>query len=324
MWTHRRPRGRDERTAPRDTTYGFLSLDEGAYFRSQVREAFAERGLEVTIHATEVSDSAGRHFALTDLAAVCHHDAGGRGRWPRVIRDHVDRVLRVADGPSPLDSLPHEELLTRLRPWVVTPGVLTPDDATPMAHTHARVVAPGLCEVLALDLPESVMPLTDEALSSLGDLVDLRRRALANLRALPLETHSILHGPDGIRFHVLTGESFFTSSRALTADQLTRDLTGHDLGPAGALISMPNRYTLALSPITTATPLLPTLHGMTAFTTANHTHAVGPVTPDVYWWHHGILTRLVHHHTGEPHLTRPAEFDLLLMRLTDDDAGEHP
>ncbi|MFD0315659.1 hypothetical protein [Streptomyces flavalbus] len=320
MWiSHRSPR-RDPRDTPRDTAYAFLSVDEAAYFRARVREAFAERGLEVTLQPTGVSDSSGRHFALDDLAAVCHHEPRGRRGWPEAIHDHVGRLLRVVDGPSPLASLTPAELLAALRPWVVARDVIEPDA---VHYTHARVVAPGLCEVLALDLPESVLPLTDDALAPLGDLAGLRRRALANLGALPVGSHTVLHGAGGARFGVVTGESFFTSSRVLTADRLVRDLTGDELGPGGALVALPNRYHLALCPVAAVggAALLPTLHGMAAFAAANFTDAVGPVSPDVYWWHQGTLTRLVRQDGGEPRFTRDAEFEVLLMRLADDGAG---
>ncbi|MEU3255677.1 hypothetical protein [Streptomyces sp. NPDC006997] len=321
MWISPRPPRRDRRDAPRDTAYGFLSVDEAAYFRARVREAFAERGLEVTLQPTGASDSSGRLFALADLAAVCHHDPRGRRGWARLIHDHVGRLLRVVDGPSPLASLRHADLLAGLRPWVVARDVIEPDA---VHHTHARVVAPGLCEVLALDLPESVLPLTDDALAPLGDLAGLRRRALANLGALPVEGHTVLHGAEGARFGVVTGASFFTSSRVLTADRLVRDLTGEALGPDGALVAMPNRYHLALCPVgaVRGAALVPTLHGMAAFAAANFTDAVGPVSPDVYWWHQGVLTRLVRRDGGEPRFTQDAEFEVLLMRRADDGAGE--
>ena len=80
MWIFRRSPERDRRDVSRDAEYGFFSVDEGAHFRAQVREAFAEQGLEVTLHAGAVSDSAGRRFGLGNIAAICHNDPRGR-RW---------------------------------------------------------------------------------------------------------------------------------------------------------------------------------------------------------------------------------------------------
>ncbi|MFD5627461.1 MULTISPECIES: hypothetical protein [unclassified Streptomyces] len=321
MWNFRRSPERDRRAAsraaPRDAEYGFFSVDEAAHFRAQVREAFAEQGLEVTLLAGAVSDSAGRRFGLGNIAAICHNDPRGPRWWPQLIRGHIGRLVRVLDGPSPLDLMTADELLARLRPWVVARDFIEPNAA---AYLHARVVAPGLCEVLALDLQESVMTLPDDLLEPLGGIVGLRIRALENLRELPVESHTVLHGPDDMRFDVVTGDSFFTSSRVLAADQLAHDLGGRDLGPDGALVAMPNRHQLVLRPIAAGrdTTLLPTLYGMTVFAAANFRDAAGPVSPDVYWWHAGTLTRLVRHDGGEPEFTPDVEFEMVRRRL----AGE--
>ncbi|MEV7345449.1 hypothetical protein [Streptomyces sp. NPDC093544] len=319
MWIFRRSPERDRRDVSRDTEYGFFSVDEAAHFRAQVREAFAEQGLEVTLHAGAVSDSAGRQFGLGNIAAICHNDPRGRRWWPQLIRGHVGRLVRVLDGPSPLDLLTADQILARLRPWVVARDIVEPN---PARYVHARVVAPGLCEVLALDLHESVMTLPDDLLEPLGGVVDLRIRALRNLRELPVECHTVLHGPQEMSFDVVTGDSFFTSSRVLATDELARDLTGRDLGPDGALVAMPNRHQLVLRPIGTVqdATLLPTLYGMTVFAAANFKDAAGPVSPDVYWWHGGTLTRLVRNDGGEPEYTPDVEFEMLRRRLAGNDA----
>lgn len=314
MWIFQRSPKRDRRDAPRDAEYGFFSVDEAAYFRAHVREAFAEHGLEVNVHNSTVSDSAGRRFGLGNIAAICHHDARGRRWWPGAIRAHVGRVLRTVDGPSPLQSLASEELLARLRPWVVTQDIIEPDA---VRYTHARIIAPGVCEVLALELDESVMTLTDDSLAPLGNVVDLRVRALDNLRALPVETHAILRGPRDTRFEVVTGDSLFTASRILTADEVAWDLTRRGLGSDGALVAIPNSYQLALRPIGTArdSTLIPTLFDMTAFAAANFKDAVAQISPDVYWWRRGTLTRLVRHDGRLPEFTDNSEFEMLLRRL---------
>ncbi|MDQ0772155.1 hypothetical protein QF026_000621 [Streptomyces aurantiacus] len=317
---HRSPE-RDQQSVSRDAEYSFFSVDEGAQFRAHVREAFAERGLEVTVHSGTVSDNTGRQFGLRNLAAICHQEPRGRKRWPHLIRGHVGRLLRVVDGPSPLEFLEPDQLLALLRPWVVARDFIEPNADR---YVHARVVAPGLCEVLALDLRESVMTLPDTSLAPLGDIVELRARALDNLRELPMESHTILHGPQQMHFDVVTGDSFFTSSRVLATNELARDLTGRPLGPDGALVAMPNRHQLALRPIDSErdTTLMPTLYGMTVFAAANYEDAVGPVSPDVYWWRDGTLTRLVRQEGVEPEFKDDIEFEMLQMRLADNDADQ--
>lgn len=313
---------RDPRDAPRDPEYGFLSVDEGSLFRSQVRAAFAERGLEVTLGPGVAGDSSGRHFGLTHLASLCHHEPGGRKRWPRLIRGHVDALLRTVDGPSPLEALTPNQLRARLHPWVVTEDVIGPDADR---YRHTRPVAPGLCEVLALDLDEGVMTLTDDLLAPLGDLDGLRERALDNLRALPVESHTELRGAGSIRFDVLMCDSFFTASRVRALGPLIRDLTGTAPGPDGALVALPHRHQLAFRAIESPrdTSLVGTLNALSAFAHANFTEAVGAVSPDVYWWHGGDLTRLVHHDAGRPEFTEDGGFEKLVRRLAENGAGEH-
>jgi hypothetical protein len=315
----RRSPQRHRGNASRDVEYAFFSVDDGARFRAQVREAFAEQGLEVTVHAGTVSDDAGRQFGLHNLAALCYHEPRGRKSWPQLIRRHVSLLMRVIDGPSPLESLAPDQLLARLRPWVIARDFLEPDTDR---YNHAGLIAPGLCEVLALDLHESVEPLPDTSLAQLGDIADLRIRALSNLRALPVESHTILQGPEEIHFDVVTGDSFFTSSRVLALNELTHDLTGRSLGPDGALVAMPNRHHLAFRRLDTVrnTSLIPTLHGMAVFTAANFEEAVGPVSPDVYWWHEGALTRILRQKSGYPARLEALEFEVLQMRLADNGA----
>ncbi|MGR7002945.1 hypothetical protein ACU686_41510 [Yinghuangia aomiensis] len=154
--------------------------------------------------------------------------------------------MRAMDAPSALDTLSHDELRARLFPRVTSDTNL-PDDP---AFVYAPAPAPGLREVLALDLPESVQTLPGDALAALGDLAELRLRAMNNLRALPVEEHEVVTHEDGGTFHLLAGDSFFTASRVLVLDDLVRRITGKALGPDGALVAFPFRHVLAFHPIT--------------------------------------------------------------------------
>jgi hypothetical protein len=312
MGIFRRGPKRDRRDAPRDPEYAFFSMDEGALFRSQVREAFAEHGLEVTVYADMVTDDSGRQFGLANLAAVCHNDIRGSKAWPGLARDHVGMVLRAMDGPPPLETLPHEQIRAQLYPRLITADMIEAE-----SFLHARSIAPGLREVIALDLPESVMMLTDDALSPLGDIRELRAHALRNLRALPIEGHEILKGADGMRFDVVMGDSFFTASQVLVLDELVRRITGQDLGVDGALVAMPFRHQLAFHAIRGA-DIIPALNGMAAFAAAGFEDAVGPVSPHVYWWRAGSLIQLSDRNDEGLRIMVDEGFQELLERLIGD------
>ncbi|WP_338673692.1 hypothetical protein V1460_11770 [Streptomyces sp. SCSIO 30461] len=286
MGLFRRGPRRDGDDVPRDEEFAFFSVGEAARFRGQVREAFAEQGLEVTVYSDVVTDSSGRQFGLGNLAAVCHNDDRGPRVWPEVIRGHVTTVLRTMDAPSALDTLPPEQIRAQLYPRVIGS-----DGLDPSAFGYARHLAPGLCEVLALDLPESVMMLTDEALEPLGRIEELRERAMANLRGLPVEGHEVVEDAGGMRFDVVVGDSFYTASRVLALDTLAHQISGRHITADGALVALPFRHQVAFHVIRDA-GIIPSLNGMAAFAASGYADTPGAITPYVYWWRDGTLTQL--------------------------------
>ncbi|MCA1221543.1 DUF1444 family protein [Streptomyces sp. 8L] len=286
MRLFRRGPRRDPRDAPRDRAFSFFSVDEAAYFRARVREAFAERGLEVTLYESAVVDNAGRQFGLGNLAAVCHNDRRGPRAWGELARRHAAMVLRTVDGPSALDTLPPAQIRAQLYPRVISGEGLDAEN-----FGYARSVAPGLYELLALDLPESVMMLTDEALSRLGETDRLRERAMDNLRELPIEGRETVRDDNGMRFEVVVGDSFYTASRVLALESLIRQTTGQQLTADGALVAMPFRHQLAFHVIRDAS-VLPSLTGMTMFAASGYEDTPGAISPYVYWWRGGTITQL--------------------------------
>ncbi|MCP3820862.1 hypothetical protein NLX86_23025 [Streptomyces sp. A3M-1-3] len=318
MGIFRRGPKRDRSDAPRDPEFSYFSTDEGARFRGYVREAFAEQGLEVTVYADMVKDSAGRQFGLGNLAAVCHNDDRGPRVWPEVAREHVGMVLRTMDAPSALDTLPAEQIRAQLYPRVIGS-----EGFNPHAFGYARPLAPGLHEIIALDLPESVMMLTDEALEPLGEVRELRTRALDNLRELPVEGHEVVKNGEGMRFDVVVGDSFFTASRVLVLDDLVQRVTGRALGADGALVAMPFRHQLAFHAIRDV-GVIQALNGMAGFAAAGYQDTPGAISPYVFWWRNGELTQLTDRDEGEDgdrdglRIVVGEDFQELLERLVDE------
>ena len=301
---------------PRDPAFSFFSVDEAAHFRAQVREAFAELGLEVTLYADMATDSAGRQFGLGNLAAVCHNDDRGPRVWGELARRHAGMVLRTMDSPSALETLSPEQIRAQLYPRVISQ-----DSLDPQAFGYARSVAPGLYEVLALDLPESVMMLTDEALEPLGEVQQLRDRALGNLRELPVEGRETVKNTGGIRFEVVLGDSFYTASRVLALDTVVRQVTGQRIPPDGALVAMPFRHQLAFHVIRDTT-MIPSLNAMASFAASGYEDTPGAISPYVYWWRGGTLTQLSDEdEDGEGlRIVVGEEFQELLERLVEQGA----
>ncbi|MET9296727.1 hypothetical protein [Streptomyces sp. NPDC003077] len=314
MGLFRRGPKRDPREAPRDAEFAFFSEREGGVFRSQVRQAFAEQGLEVTVYAGVVADSSGRRFGLGNLAAVCHRDRRGERCWPAMIRDHVGKVLRTMDGPQPLETLSEDEIRSRLYPRIVAEETLPPSDS----FRYGRTPAPGLREVLALDLPEAVQMLSEDSLIDLGDVAELRIRALNNLRALPIEGHETVRRGDGAAFEVVLGDSFFTASRVLVLDDLVRRIVGGGLTANGALVALPFRHQLAFHPIHDA-HVIPALQAMAQFAATGYTDAAGAISPNVFWWRQGVMTRLSEPDGDRLRVVVDVEFQDMLERLVEDE-----
>ncbi|MEV5599501.1 hypothetical protein [Streptomyces sp. NPDC052496] len=315
MGLFRRGPKRDPREAPRDGEFAFFSEREGGVFRSQVRQAFAERGLEVTVYAGVVADSGGRRFGLGNLAAVCHRDRRGERVWPAMIRDHVGKVLRTMDGPQPMETLSEDEIRARLFPRVVAEDTLPPADSFRYGHAPA----PGLREVLALDLPEAVQMLSEDSLADLGEVPELRIRALNNLRALPVEGHETVRRGDGSAFEVVLGDSFFTASRVLVLEDLVERVMGTPLTEDGALVALPFRHQLAFHPIHDA-QVVPALQAMAQFAAAGHADAAGAISPNVYWWRRGAMTRLSEPDGDGLRVVVDVDFQDMLERLVQDEA----
>ncbi|MFF8957514.1 hypothetical protein [Streptomyces sp. NPDC014894] len=309
----RRPK-RDGRDAPRDPEFAYFSADEGARFRALVREAFAEQGIEVLLHADVVSDNAGRRFGLANLAAVLHNDDRGPRAWPELVRRHVGMVLRTMDAPSALETLSTEQIRSQLYPRILGAEGFDPEN-----FDYARSPAPGLHEIIALDLPESVMMLTDDALAPLGDLPYLREQSLYNLRGLPIEGHETVKGDGGMRFEVVLGDSFYTASRVLTLESVVRETTGEQLTADGALVAMPFRHQLAFHVIRDA-GVIPALNAMASFAASGFVDTPGAVSPYVYWWRSGTLTQLSdREEEGDGlRIVVGEEFQALLQRLVGD------
>lgn len=313
MGFFRRGPKRDGADAPRDTALGMLSEDEAALLRVAVRDAFGESGLEVTVFAGHVTDSAGRAFGLGNLAAVCHNDARGVRAWPGLAREHVGKLLRSLDGPDAMRTLPRQQLLAQLFPRLI------PDDslANPLAYSYGPPLTPGLIEVLALDLPETVQMLPEHVVETIGSPARLRARALQNLRAMPVERHEVIKEQDGARFDVLLGDSYFVASLVLVLDHAAQRFTDQRIGPHGALVAMPFRHQLAFHPIRDLA-VVPTLRSMARFAATGFDEAPGAVSASVFWWRPGSLVRLSDRdRQGNLRVEVAGDFQRLLEHLAD-------
>ncbi|XBB69124.1 hypothetical protein ABFU82_07375 [Nocardioides sp. WV_118_6] len=270
-----------------DEALPFLGVDEARHLRALVRTAFAERGIEVSVHAGHVADDAGRQFGLWNVAAACHQDDRGRAAWPFLVGSHVERVLASMDAPDPFGELSPDEAAARTFVRLYEREAIPRLDGFPF-----REFAPGLVEMLALDLPDTVAVYDDARAERLGGVDALRAHGLTNLDRQPVEQLERLDLPDGGgAFHVLLGESVHTASRALLLPRLATELTGHESGRHGWLLCVPNRHQVAWHLVRDAT-VIPVVQAMARFAALGFGDAPGPLSPHLFWWDGGGYQQL--------------------------------
>lgn len=272
------PLFRRKRQSVPDSELPFLGEEDAQQLRALVREAFAEHGLEVTVHPDYVADAEGRQFGLWNVAAACHNDERGRRAWGEVVRTHVAIVLAAMDAPDPFESLTAEDAAARTYARVYEVASMPGLEDRP----HVEI-APGLVGMLALDLPESVAVYGREEVDRLGGWQRLWEAGLANLRREEVEQHERVDGPDGARFDVVLGESVYTASTALLLPEQLSRLTGASSWEHGWLLALPNRHQLVVHVVQDMT-VLGAIQGMARFAHLGYADAPGPLSPHVYWW----------------------------------------
>ncbi|MGA4670072.1 hypothetical protein ACPCG0_09790 [Propionibacteriaceae bacterium Y1923] len=99
-----------------DEVLTFLTVSQAQQVRALVSRAFAERGVEVTIHPAHVTTSYGSQHGLWNIAAQCHQTGGGPSAWDEVISGHVDSLLRTASSPDPFADLTRESVAAMVYP----------------------------------------------------------------------------------------------------------------------------------------------------------------------------------------------------------------
>lgn len=262
---------------PADEDLTFFTASKANEFRALAREVFAELGYEVQINPDHAIDADGRGYGFWNVAANCH--AQPEGKWRGIIKEHVQKVLASFEAPDPFEDLTSADVTGRLYARLYDEAAIPGLDAYP----HSEFV-PGVVEMLALDLPETVAVFNRENAARFGGWQALREQGLANLRALDNEQLETLEAPGGGVFWALLGNSVYTASKALLLPGLAAELTGRQTRDGhGFLMSVPNRHQVVWHVIGNDN-LFSVINGMVRFTAMGYSDAPGPVSPHVYWW----------------------------------------
>jgi len=259
-----------------DAHLTYFTVSEANEFRRLVERSFSAAGRDVAVHPEFVEDRSGTTFQLWNIGALCV--GVSRSDWSTLIDEHVSLVTTPVRG---LDELPSDDVVTGVR-LRLTDAASVPD---PDSIAYARLVAPGLFEVLAVDLPDSVVTPRRRELAVHGPLGELLARGRDNLRALltdgTVRAETVGEGGTG-RFTAVSGHSMFTASLALLLAETVERFSADDDWGRGFLVAVPFRHRLLYRAIAGSdTPLA--LERMQHAALDGFTTAPGALSPDVFW-----------------------------------------
>lgn len=254
----------------------YFTVAQAHEFRRLVAASFADVGREVDVYPDRIEDRGGTTIGLWNIGALC---AGTNEReWPQLIDEHVRLVATPA---RELSEVTEAELTAGLTLRLVA-AASVPD---PDAVGYARVVAPGLLEVLSVDLGDAIATPSREDLSAHGTLAAQVALGRDNLRAL-LNGDTVRSGTVGVgargSFTVVRGESLFTASLALLLPETMMRFSGDDDWGRGVLVAVPSRHELLYRPIDEADARL-ALQSMLQAAFLGFHDEVGRLSADVYW-----------------------------------------
>jgi hypothetical protein len=273
----------------------YFTLVEANEFRRLVERSFAAAGHDVSVYGDRIEDRDGTTLGLWNIGHLC---AGAEpDEWPELIAEHVALVTAP---PRGLDELTTEEVEEALFLRLADAASL-PD---PDGLAHARVVAPGLLEVLSVDLGDAVVTPSREELEARGTLGDQLARGRANLLSLLAaddpQAVVVGEGTKG-RFTSVTDASFFTASLVLALPETVRRFSGEEHGGRGTLVAVPGRHRLLFRPVDApgAGDALPRMFDVAR---AEYRDAPGPLSPNVFWVRNNRWVPVTSVDRGKPRL----------------------
>ena len=255
------------------TYFTALEADD---FRRLVERSFAAAGHDVSVYGDHIEDRDGTTLGLWNIGHLCAGAAPEE--WPDLIAEHV---ALVTSPPRDLGELTGEELERSLY-LRLADAASVPD---PEGLAHARVVAPGLLEVLSVDLGDSVATPSREALAERGPLGDQLGRGRANLLSLlAADEPQASVAVDGAKgwFTSVADASFFTASLALVLPEAVRRFSENEHGGRGTLVAVPGRHRLLFRPVD-APDAGEALRRMFDAARLDYRSAPGALSPNVFW-----------------------------------------
>jgi hypothetical protein len=268
----------------------FFSPDQYALFHHLIDEHFQTKRQPITwgdgVLVLKPDDPAGLHqLGLVNLAQLCARN--GEDDWASIINDHFNTLDKSQTEQRVLEQrLPDFERvrdLISVRLW--PEDYLKELDVGRMIH---RRDVPGAISALVYDLPSSIRNVTPEEADSWGIPIEkLFDIALENVRETCIPDVSEQDLGDGLSVHMLSDESFFVASHALTLE----DHYPQFIGSFGALVGIPHRHVLLSYPINDLS-VLQAIPKLIAVILGMERDGPGSISPRIYWLQHGEFVDL--------------------------------
>jgi hypothetical protein len=250
-------------------------------------------------------------LGLANLSQLCN--AADRSDWSRIIASHFTSLLSMQGRDLDALAADYEQvkaiLRVRLMPDASMGGVELP-------HSVTRPVAPGILAVLVFDFPDSTATVDVDHVNAWPVDVDgVFAQALDNLASEPTPMHEDVDAEEA-HLTVWYGDSFYVATRALRLAEVL------PVGTTDALLAVPNRHTLLVTPIVDAGAVA-AMQAMYRMAVRLFRDGPGSISDQPYWWHEGAIVQIPHREDGKNIAVYPPDdFVALLETLLARSAGE--
>jgi hypothetical protein len=223
-------------------------------------------------------------FPFQPLAAIC--SKAEPKEWPDAISAYFRRLLTAEGEERQLrkDARDFEAVRSRVKLRLYPEEVRQSPVASQMIFGN---VAPGIVAAPVFDLPNLVVPVPVPVVRSWGKQdQEVYELALANVMAAHPVTPEVVPEPATPRILALRGENLYVATHLLLLHRHLDRLYEH-----GVVVAVPANQFVLYHPIVDAdaAPAIKTLYPAAL---GMHKEALAKVSPFLYWWRNGSLTRL--------------------------------
>lgn len=273
-----------------DPSLTVLDVADAAHLRVLVRTWFAEHGIEVTTHPQHVETDDGVQYGLWNLAVLVNDAPGGFTQWPALIDAHFTSIVG-AQRVTPAD-LSDEDFRSMLRLQLIREELVPTDPVS--GYDYAPLWAPGLRQVLVLDLADIVVTVSRRDVEQRGSFEEMWALGRAQTAALvgteALERQWV--NREGRGFWWVAGDSFFTASMAMDLPALVRRFEPDANLDQGVLFSVPLRNQVNFRVIDSGLAALDGLMTIPEYTAIGFSQGGGPLSGSTYLWLGGEITQV--------------------------------